>query len=233
MRFFGKPSDQSDHRSDGSSSNESMIQTQIVGRGITTASVVDALRRTDRKDFAPETEQAHAYEDRPLALMPGSTVSQPYMVALMTDLLRVGSQHRVLEIGTGSGYQAAVLSRLAQEVYTVEMQPELVEYARVRLRDTGRDNVMIVEGDGWKGYEGAAPYDRILVTAAPASVPQALLDQLAPGGRMVAPIGGTAVQELEIFEKSATGVVSRTGHSSVQFVPLVSRQPDDVEGLGA
>lgn len=224
MTFFGKSSEGAGHAASGAATNESMIQTQIVGRGISTPAVLDALRQTDRKDFAPDAEQAHAYEDRPLALMPGSTVSQPYIVALMTDLLRVAPHHRVLEIGTGSGYQAAVLSRMAQEVYTVEMQPELVEYARVRLRNTGRNNVMVVEGDGWKGYAAAAPYDRILVTAAPESVPQALVDQLAPGGRMIAPIGGSTVQELEIFEKSATGILSRTGHSNVQFVPLINPQ---------
>lgn len=201
--------------------NDEMIERQIVARGITTPVVLEAFRATDRCHFAPDAESALTYQDRPIPLMPGATVSQPYIVALMTDLLRVGPDHRVLEIGTGSGYQAGVLSRLAREVYGVELQPELVEFARVRLRRAGCDNVMIIQGNGWNGYEAAAPYDRVIVTAAPETLPQSLIDQLVPGGRMVVPVGAGSVQSLEIIEKSMTGDISRTRHSGVQFVPLV------------
>lgn len=226
MAFFRKDAGGGD---DGGvvASNDEMIRAQIIDRGISNPAVVDALRRTDRREFVPESAQADCYGDRPIMLQPGATVSQPYIVALMTDLLRVGPGHRVLEIGTGSGYQAAVLSLLAQSVYGVELQEELVEFARVRLRGQGRDNVMVIHGDGWRGYAAAAPYDRILVTAAAASVPDALIDQLALPGRMVAPIGAGRVQDLEVIDKSATGEVSRTVHSGVQFVPLVNRDIPD------
>lgn len=209
-----------------SNSNEQMIQSQIVGRGISNRAVIDAMQQTDRMAFVPEGQEANAYDDNPVPLMPGATVSQPYIVALMTDLLRVGPDHRVLEVGTGSGYQAAVLALLAHEVYGVEVQPELVEYARQRLRALERNNVMLICGDGWNGFSGAAPYDRILVTAAPSSLPEVLVDQLVPGGRMVVPVGDGSTQNLEILEKSVTGVVTRTVHSPVKFVPLIPSEED-------
>jgi protein-L-isoaspartate(D-aspartate) O-methyltransferase len=226
MGIFRKERRDADTQRAGPATNEAMIQRQIVERGITSPKVLAAFRQTDRREFVPESEIACAYEDHPIPLLPGSTVSQPFMVALMTDLLRVGPEHRVLEIGTGSGYQAAILSLLVKEVYGVELQAELVEFARVRLRRLGRNNVLVIHGNGWDGYAEAAPYDRIIVTAAPGTMPQALVDQLARGGRMVAPIGAGAVQDLQLIDKSASGEVSRMVHSAVQFVPLVdSREP--------
>ncbi len=218
----------------GSDGNEGMIQRQIVDRGITNSAVIDALRNTDRCHFVPDDEMGDAYGDHPIMLMPGATVSQPYIVALMTDLLRVGPTHRVLEVGTGSGYQAAVLSLLALSVYSVELQADLVEFARERLRRLQRNNVMVINGDGWKGYRGAAPYDRILVTAAPSVVPQDLVDQLAPAGRMVVPVGEGQMQDLLVIDKSATGEINQKVHSGVHFVPLVSQDlPDPMrERLG-
>lgn len=202
--------------------NLEMIRRQIKGRGIKGHKVLDAMSKVDRKDFVPHDQIAIAYEDRPVPLMPGATVSQPYIVALMTQLLDVQPQHRVMEIGTGSGYQAAVLSHLAREVIGVEMQPELVEYARERLRRSGCQNVTIVQGDGWQGYADDAPYDRIVVTAAPESVPTALLDQLAVNGRMVIPVGSRHMQELEVIDKLSGDELRHAKYSMVQFVPLVS-----------
>lgn len=211
----------------GPDGNEGMIQRQIVDRGITNPAVIDALRNTDRCHFVPDDELGNAYGDHPIMLLPGATVSQPYIVALMTDLLRVGPTHRVLEVGTGSGYQAAVLSLLALSVYSVELREELVEFARERLRGLERNNVMVIHGDGWRGYRGAAPYDRIIVTAAASVVPQDLVDQLAPAGRMVAPIGAGQMQDLLVIDKSATGEINRKVHSGVHFVPLVSQDLPD------
>jgi len=218
-------------RSKGASSpltNDEMIEQQIIQRGITTPILLDAFRQTDRREFVPEGQLASAYLDQPVPLMPGATVSQPYIVALMTELLRTGPGQRVLEIGSGSGYQAAILSLLAESIYCVEIQPELVEFSRQTLRRLGRNNIMIIAGNGWDGYPAAAPYDRIIVTAAPDSVPQQLLHQLRPGGRMIAPIGAGPVQQLEVFDKSVTGEVSRSNHSPVQFVPLLRNSPPPI-----
>lgn len=202
--------------------NSRMIRRQIMKRGIYSPKVLRALESTDRVHFVPDELTSSAYLDQPVPLMPGATVSQPYMVALMTDLLSVRPHHRVLEIGTGSGYQAAVLSRMAREVWTVEMQEALVAYARDHLALDGVTNVHVIHGDGWQGYPDAAPYDRIIVTAAPGSVPEALLNQLGVGGRMIIPVGDGPTQELELIEKSADGQINRTSHSTCTFVPLVN-----------
>lgn len=202
--------------------NSEMIRRQIKGRGIKNREVLDAMSKVDRKDFVPDDQVAIAYEDRPVPLMPGATVSQPYIVALMTELLEVVPHHRAMEIGTGSGYQAAVLSHLAREVIGVEMQPELVAYARERLQKSGCRNVTVVQGDGWQGHAAGAPYDRIVVTAAPESVPTALLDQLAVNGRMVIPVGSRHMQELEVIDKLPGDELRHAKYSMVQFVPLVS-----------
>jgi len=201
--------------------NSQMIDTQISARGVSNARVLEAMRQTDRAVFVPPDQQEFAYEDRPIPLMPGATVSQPFIVALMTEMLNVDPSHKVLEVGTGSGYQAAVLARLASEVYGVEVLPELVDYARERFQVLGLTNVRVELRDGWGGLPEEAPYDRIIVTAAPGDIPQALVDQLKPGGRMVIPVGAGRLQELEIVDKTATGQVIRNTHSAVQFVPLV------------
>lgn len=203
-----------------------MIRRQIISRGICNRRVIMALEETDRILFVPEEMTESAYKDQPVPLMPGATVSQPYIVALMSDLLDIHPAHKVLEIGTGSGYQSAVLSRLALEVWSVEMQEPLVYYARERLDCAGVVNAHVVHGDGWEGYPDAAPYDRIIVTAAPDLVPPKLLEQLRPGGRMIIPTGGGLLQDLEIIEKNQLGELQRRVHSQVKFVPLVQPSGD-------
>lgn len=184
--------------------------------------VMKAMAETPRDVFVPEGWRGLAYEDGPLPIGFGQTISQPFIVALMTDLLRPRSWHRILEVGTGSGYQAAVLSHLVRHVVGVEIIPELCATARGRLATLGYSNVDVYQGDGRAGWPQEAPYDGILVTAAAREVPQALTDQLAEGGRMVIPVGEpSTVQMLRLIEKSnARGMVDRD-ILQVSFVPLV------------
>jgi protein-L-isoaspartate(D-aspartate) O-methyltransferase len=166
-----------------------------------------------------------AYEDYPLYIGNGQTISQPYIVALMTEILELDPEDRVLEIGTGSGYQAAVLGELVDSVFTIEIIEELGQTAAGRLKRLGYDNVYVRVGDGYKGWPGKAPFDAVIVTAAPETVPQALVDQLADGGRMVLPVG-TGVQELVLIEKKDGKVVKRD-ITSVRFVPMVHGRPGE------
>ena len=183
------------------------------------------LAEVPRHRFVPEAVAPHAYENRPLPIGHGQTISQPFIVALMTQLLRPWEAARVLEIGTGSGYQAAVLSRLAREVYTIEIVEPLGVEARERLARLGYSNVQVRIGDGYAGWPEAAPFDAIMVTAGAEEVPQPLIDQLKPGGRMVIPVGPThAVQELVVVEKNADGGTSRRTVIPVRFVPF-TRKP--------
>jgi len=183
--------------------------------------VLDAMRTVPRHRFVPQEEQAHAYDNRPLAIGFGQTISQPYIVALMTDLLAAGPAARVLEIGTGSGYQAAILSGLVGNVDTIEIIPELGERARGVLRELGYDNVEVRIGDGYYGWEEHAPFDAIIVTAAASHIPPPLVRQLRPGGRMLIPVGSRfMVQELLLVEKDSDGTVSTRQILPVAFVPL-------------
>jgi protein-L-isoaspartate(D-aspartate) O-methyltransferase len=184
------------------------------------ARVLDVLRAVPRHEFVPAEVAAQAYADRPLPIGLGQTVSQPYVVALMTHLLGVKPGHRVLEIGTGSGYQAAVLARLAREVYSVEIVAELGKRAAETLARLGYANVVTRIGDGYQGWEEHAPYDGIMVTAAPDHVPAALIAQLKPGGRLVIPVGGQ-FQDLMVIAKAADGTTTGTSIIPVRFVPLV------------
>jgi protein-L-isoaspartate(D-aspartate) O-methyltransferase len=197
-----------------------MIQEQIEHRGLKDPDVLRAMRDTPRHRFVPDSEIDQAYEDHPVAIGYGATISQPYIVALMTHLLDVKRSHKVLEIGTGSGYQAAILSQLAEHVYSVEIVPELAASAATKLTGLGYTNVTVRQGDGYQGWPEQAPFDRIIVTAAPPDVPRALVDQLRPGGKMVAPIGDWD-QSLYVFEKLANGQVRRTMTIGVRFVPMV------------
>lgn len=199
---------------------ECMVREQIESRGIRNADVLRAIRATPRHLFVPRAFQADAYDDHPLPIGYGATISQPYIVALMTELLDPIKQQRVLEIGTGSGYQAAVLAQLVSQVYTVEIVPELAESARKTLSALGYSNVFVRQGDGYEGWLAHAPFDRILVTAAPSEVPKALIEQLAIGGRLVAPIGSSWVQELIIVDKKPDGTVHRASGPSVMFLPM-------------
>jgi protein-L-isoaspartate(D-aspartate) O-methyltransferase len=198
-----------------------MVETQIEARGIRDRRVLRALREVPRHLFVPEPWRARAYHDSPLPIGFEQTISQPYIVAFMTEALRVEPTHRVLEIGTGSGYQAAILGRLAKEVYSIEIIPDLAERARSTLAETGAANVEVRAGNGYLGWPERAPFDRIMVTAAPEEVPPALVEQLAMGGLMAIPVGRT-VQELRILLRTATGL--RTLRTlPVRFVPMTGK----------
>ena len=190
------------------------------GRARLKASVIGAMRTVDRSQFVPEGSELYAWENRPLPIGYGQTISQPFIVALMTDLLDLEPVHRVLEIGTGSGYQAAVLATLVASVHTIEIVPELAASAAARLKLLGYPNVQVRAGDGWHGWPEAAPFDRIIVTAVGEEIPPRLLEQLAPGGRMVMPIGPRyGGQNLTVIDKTPDGVTTEQV-LPVQFVPL-------------
>lgn len=183
--------------------------------------VIDAMLRVPRERFVPAEEFDQAYLDTPMSIACEQTISQPLIVALMTHLLAVGKQHTVLEVGTGSGYQAAILSEIVQHVYTVEVIPSLASSADNRLREYGYDNITVHVADGAEGWPAHAPYDGIIVTAATPTVPQALLQQLQVGGRLVIPLGHhTQTQELTVIEKLADGSCRSEQILAVRFVPL-------------
>lgn len=200
---------------------ERMVSEHIQARGVRAPDVLAAMRSVPRHLFVPPGIRSLAYADRPLPIGNGQTISQPYIVALMTELLDAGKKHRVLEIGTGSGYQAAVLSSLVAEVDSIEIVPELAREAAARLKEFGYTNVTVRQGDGYKGWPEKAPFDRIILTAAPPEIPQALVDQLKPGGRLVAPEGVGFEQRLLTITKSRDGKVERLPGIPVLFVPMV------------
>ena len=187
--------------------------------------VLEAMRRVPRHAFVPVAQRPLAYDNRPLPIGYGQTISQPYIVALMTDLLRLPPRARALEIGTGSGYQAAVLADLGHQVYTIEIVSDLAKQAATRLSDLGYDAVHVRQGDGYYGWPEAAPFDGIVVTAAASQIPPPLLDQLKPGGRMVIPIDAAfLVQQLMLIQKRADESIHTEALLPVAFVPLVTRQ---------
>jgi len=195
------------------------------GRAEIAARVMAALEGVPRHHFVSPTQERQAYENRPLGIGLGQTISQPFIVALMTDLLEVRPGHSVLEIGTGSGYQAAVLSRLAATVYTIEVVEPLAREAAEKLGRLGYANVHARTGDGWLGWPEAAPFDGIMVTAAAREVPPALIAQLKEGGRLVIPVGQpNGVQTLYVIEKKADGATTRRAVLGVRFVPLTGGQ---------
>jgi protein-L-isoaspartate(D-aspartate) O-methyltransferase len=202
-----------------------MVREQIELRGVNQASVLEAMRQVERHRFVPDEYLDQAYDDHPLPIGYGQTISQPYIVALMSEFLTVEAGDRVLEIGTGSGYQAAVLAEMGVEVYTVEIVPELAAQATQRLADLGYDDIQVLAADGYFGWEEHAPYDAIIVTAAPDHLPQPLVNQLAEGGRLVIPIGPVgAVQTLWQFEK-VDGELEATNLGAVRFVPFTRASP--------
>lgn len=198
-----------------------MVEAQIRARDIRSQAVLGAIARVPRHLFVPAEIQRHAYEDRPLTIGRGQTISQPYIVAYMTEALELQPTHTVLEIGTGSGYQAAVLAELARHVYSIEIVPELADRARATLQQIGYKNVTVRAGNGYLGWPDLAPFDRIIVTAAPPEIPKVLVDQLAVGGIMVVPVG-TSYQEMVIITKTSTGVTQKRT-IPVQFVPMISK----------
>ena len=204
---------------------ERMVREQIESRGIRGAELLRVLRATPRHLFVPIASRPMAYDDHPVPIGYEATISQPYIVALMTDLLAPRKTDRVLEIGTGSGYQAAVLSQLAEQVYTIEIVPELAKSAQRTLSELRYRNVTVRQGDGYKGWPEQAPFNGIMVTAAPPEVPPTLIDQLANGGRLVAPVGLGWNQELVLIEKDANGRIRRRSAGGVVFVPMRSGGP--------
>ncbi len=199
-----------------------MVATQLEARGITDRRVLDAMRTVPRHEFVPASIRDIAYTDQALAIGHGQTISQPYIVALMCQLLEVESHHRVFEVGAGSGYQAALLGQLAAEVYSVDLVPELVDAAARLVERLGYENVHIIAGDGTLGLPEKAPFDRIIVAAAAPDIPPPLIDQLAPGGRLIAPVGDRLLQRLVVLTRTAEGVQSRNSIGCV-FVPLLGR----------
>lgn len=204
---------------------ERLVRDSMEARGIRDP-VLRVMRDTPRHEFMPQEARKFAYEDRPVPIGYQQTISQPSLVALMTQTLDVRKDHRVLEIGTGSGYQAAVLAPLAKEVYTIEIVPQLARSSSATLKRLGYRNVFAREGNGYEGWPEQAPFDRIILTAAPPELPQPLIDQLKPGGKLLAPVGRTALeQELMLLEKSASGAVSKRSVLPVRFVPMVRKPP--------
>ncbi|MBK8978594.1 MAG: protein-L-isoaspartate(D-aspartate) O-methyltransferase [Planctomycetes bacterium] len=203
---------------DRSAEREEMVSTQIAARGVRDAAVLRALRRVPRERFVPDELAELAYIDRPLPIGEGQTISQPYIVGLMTAVLELDPQDRVLEVGTGSGYQAAILAELVRDVYTIEIVPSLGERAAELLADLGYVNVHARIGDGYRGWPEAGPFDAIIVTAAPDHVPGPLLAQLADRGRMVVPVGDED-QTLILLERTPAGIVRRAV-LPVRFVPM-------------
>jgi len=206
-----------------------MIVSQLVNRAVRNRRVLAAMTWVPREWFLPPHLAESAYDDAPLPIGSGQTISQPYVVALMTEALALRRRDRILEIGTGSGYQTAILSRLTGAVFTVERLPDLLVEAEERFRRLGLDNIRTRLGDGAAGWPEAAPFDGILVTAAAPRVPDPLPAQLAPQGRLVIPLGDLASQELVIFQRTARGLEERRA-GGVRFVPLISRLAFQEEG---
>jgi protein-L-isoaspartate(D-aspartate) O-methyltransferase len=202
-----------------------MVSEQIERRGVTDGRVLDAMRSVPRHLFVPEGLRAEAYNDAPQPIGEGQTISQPYVVALMTSLLDLAGSEKVLEIGTGSGYQAAILAKIARRVYTIEILEPLAERARRSFAELGLKNITTRVGDGYQGWPEEAPFDAIIVTAAPERVPQPLIDQLKVGGKMVIPVGRT-FQDLMVLTKTPEGVMKQT-ILPVRFVPMTGRAQEE------
>jgi len=200
-----------------------MVREQIIRRGISNNQVIDVMQNTPRHRFVPDGVADYAYQDNALPIGKGQTISQPYIVAFMTETLDVDSTYKVLEIGTGSGYQAAVLSPLVKHVYTIEIVKMLAQRADSTLKALSYNNVTVRWGDGYKGWPEQAPFDRIIGTAAPPEIPKALIDQLKPGGKMVLPVG-TNWQEIVVLTKSKSGKIQKKNVLPVRFVPMVHQK---------
>jgi protein-L-isoaspartate(D-aspartate) O-methyltransferase len=200
---------------------EQMVQHQIMARGVKDSNVIKAMLKVPRHSFVPKARQEYSYEDYPLSIGEGQTISQPYIVAYMTEALDLRPGDKVLEIGTGSGYQAAILAELVKEVYTIEIVPKLGERARRTLYGLGYKNIHVKIGDGYRGWPEKAPFDAVIVTCAPEKVPRALIEQLNEGGRMIIPVGRTGgVQKLVRAVKKG-GVFKTEDVMYVRFVPMV------------
>jgi protein-L-isoaspartate(D-aspartate) O-methyltransferase len=205
--------------SDLAAQRQRMVQQQLVTRGINDERVLAAMRKVPREEFVPPQLRTESYEDGPLPIGNDQTISQPYIVAFMTEQLQPKTTDRVLEIGTGSGYQAAILAELVKDVYTIEIIEPLAKNAEATLARLAYKNIHLKVGDGYKGWPEEAPFDAVIVTCAPDKVPQPLLDQLKEGGRMVIPVGERFAQELYLFEKK-DGQIKQSVTLPVRFVPM-------------
>ena len=201
---------------------ERMVSVQIKARGITDENVLKAMKKIERHRFVGQQYRRHAYEDYPLPIGEGQTISQPYIVALMTQVLNLDDTRKVLEIGSGSGYQTAVLAEICHSVYTIEVIDTLGKKAAKLLADMGYGNIKVKVGDGYQGWEKYSPFDAIIVTCAPTHVPQALKEQLAEGGRMIIPVGEQLAQELVLLTKQK-GELMKKAVIPVRFVPMMRR----------
>ncbi|HDZ40762.1 MAG TPA: protein-L-isoaspartate(D-aspartate) O-methyltransferase [Bacteroidetes bacterium] len=202
---------------------ERMVEDQIIARGISDSRVIKAMKKVERHLFVPESARRYAYRDGPLSIGEGQTISQPYIVACMTESLELKPGMKVLEIGTGSGYQAAILAEIVAEVYTVEIVEKLGERAKKLLVSLGYKNVHVKIGDGYEGWIEHAPYDAVIVTCAPNNIPGPLKEQLAEGGRMIIPVGGRGIQYL-ILNRKKNGKIRQENILPVMFVPMVNEK---------
>ena len=201
-----------------------MVEDQIIKRGIEDPRILDVMKVVERHKFVPEKYSESAYNDGPLPIGHGQTISQPFIVAFMTENLKLEPSHKVLEIGTGSGYQAAVLSELCNHVYTIEIVDELANESAERLKRLGFENITVRSGDGYKGWPKEAPFERIMVTAAPEEIPEQLIEQLAEGGIMVIPVGKQyGIQYLWALTKEVGGIIKKEKILPVRFVPMISK----------
>lgn len=219
LGFFILPSISKD---DFFEKRKNMVEFQIKARGIKDERVISAMLKVERHLFVPKDLREFAYEDSPLPIGEGQTISQPYIVALMTEVLNLKKNDKVLEIGTGSGYQAAILAEIAKEVYTIEILPKLAENAERLLKELGYKNIKVKCDDGYLGWEEFSPFDCIIVTCAPEHIPQPLIEQLAEGGRMVIPAGERFYQELVLVEKRE-GRIKKRSIIPVLFVPMIRK----------
>ena len=209
--------------SDFAAQRQQMVERQLMTRGINDQRVLAAMAKVPREEFVTQEARSASYEDGPLPIGYGQSISQPYIVAFMTEQLRPKPSDRVLEIGTGSGYQAAILAKLVSDVYSIEIVEPLAKNAEAILQRLGYKNVHLKIGDGYKGWPDAAPFDAIIVTCAPDKVPQPLIDQLKDGGRMVIPVGDIFAQQLYLLEKK-NGQLKQSATLPVRFVPMSSEQ---------
>ncbi len=215
-------------QSDYNKKRDVMISNQLVARGIKDPATLIAMRKVSREQFVPENMKQYAYQDNPLRIGSGQTISQPYIVAFMTQILQLESSDKVLEIGTGSGYQAAVLAEIVKTVYTIEIVEELGVSAKKTLKELGYDNVTVRIGDGYNGWKEHEPFDAIIVTAGIENIPQPLLDQLADGGRMIIPVGPSNRRNLVLVTKK-NGKIKIKKVLPVRFVPFVRDKKGDQE----
>jgi len=218
--IFGECNSQEPSKDDYSAERENMVRTQIKSRGVKDNKVLDAMKKVERHLFVPPEYMDKAYGDFPLPIGEGQTISQPYIVAFMTEILEPDKTMKVLEIGTGSGYQAAVLAEICDSVYTVEIFESLGTKAKNLLKILGYDNIKVKIGDGYEGWEKHSPFDAIIVTCSPTQIPKALVNQLSEGGKMIIPVGKSYAQELVLLTKEK-GKLRQKDVLSVRFVPMI------------